>query len=118
MNKRVYLFSYALLFTVCCFSQQTKSTGEPGRTIDSLLNVLKAAREDTNQVNALTDLTDLYINTGSYINAKQYASEAIALAEKINFKSGAANAHNSLGVILETAGDYAEALKITPPHCK
>ncbi|MEP7171060.1 MAG: tetratricopeptide repeat protein, partial [Bacteroidota bacterium] len=79
--------------------------------IDSLETVLKTSKEDTTKVNVLNNLSWELINTAEYAKAKQYADDALAIAEKINFKKGTANAYGNIGIIYYNQGNYPDALK-------
>lgn len=70
----------ACLFSLQGFSQQSK--------IDSLLQVLKTSKEDTNKVNTLNALGRETRNTGDYEVSREYSREALLLSEKINFEKG------------------------------
>src|SRR3989304_6480075 len=55
--------------------------------VDSLLTVLKTAKEDTNKVNTLNDLFNEYIYSEPQ-QALEYAQQALKIAEKIDWKKG------------------------------
>ena len=78
--------------------------------IDSLLSVLETAKEDTNKVNALNNLSLELLNTGDFLQAKKYADDALSLSGKINFKKGKADAYNNIGIIYLKQGNYEEAV--------
>jgi signal transduction histidine kinase/uncharacterized protein HemY len=99
-------FFFALTFCFChliSFAQKHK--------IDSLLQVSKTQKEDSNKVNTLTLLTRQVYLTGNYDTTLLYANQSKALAEKINFKKGIANAYNNIGNVYFAQGNYPEALK-------
>jgi len=56
--------------------------------IDSLETALKVARDDTNKVNLLNRLGYRLRYNSNHSTALQYEYEAIALAKKLDFKSG------------------------------
>ena len=87
------------------FSQQLD------REIDSLMNVLKTAAEDTNKVNTLNALNKLYCGTALKAETKGYFDKALQLAQKLNFKRGIANAYFNFGLNYDLQGNYSEALK-------
>lgn len=64
--------------------------------IDSLLNVLKTAKEDTNKVNRLNaigwELMNINPDTSILLS-----TQALQLAEKNQWKKGIANSYNQLG---------------------
>jgi len=78
--------------------------------IDSLLNLLKNGREDTNKVNHLCKLTRECEFTGNFEIGLSYGKAALELAQKLNFKKGIANAGSNLGNIYLGQADYAKAL--------
>lgn len=99
----ILCFSF-FLFSICLsFAQHPK--------IDSLTLVVKTAKEDTNKVNMLNDLTKLLTNIGELDKAKIHGDNSLTLAEKLKFKHGTAYAYNNLGVIYEIKGSYIEARK-------
>ncbi|MBI3500434.1 MAG: tetratricopeptide repeat protein [Bacteroidetes bacterium] len=102
MKKAVHSLLF-LLITITLFSQQKK--------IDSLENVLKTAKEDTNKVNTLNALSMQLWRTGDFNKSKQYATNALSLCEKLNFKKGLATAYNNIGISYRNLSDYTEALK-------
>ena len=100
---KYFLFCFLLLASCFCFSQKAK--------IDSLLNVLKTAGEDTNKVNLLNSLGRALIFTGKYKEGKEYENRAIELGKKINYKKGIAQAYNNIGVACWYEANHVEALK-------
>ena len=79
--------------------------------IDSLLVVLSTAKEDTSKVNTLIVIATEKINVGDYTEARKYADDALALAERNRFKKGTANSYNLIGWIYEDLSDYPKALE-------
>src|ERR1700751_4640377 len=71
-----YFFSCLLLLISCSgFSQDKK--------IDSLITYIKTAKEDTNQINALIELSKQYRGLSKHDDAIQYAQQAHRLGEKL-----------------------------------
>jgi two-component system sensor histidine kinase UhpB len=103
-SKFMLCFSLNIVLFISAYTQHQNK-------IDSLINVLKTAVEDTNKVNLLNALCKQVVQTSNYLEAKKYANEALHLSEKINFKKGVANAYNNFGVISWYEGNYSEALK-------
>lgn len=64
--------------------------------IDSLLNVYRAQKNDSNKVITLGYLFNAYQNNEVDIS-KKYADEALKLAQEINYKPGVAEALHNLG---------------------
>jgi signal transduction histidine kinase len=103
MKKNIIIIC---LFTISqfCFSQQTQQ-----QKIDSLLTVLKIAKEDTVKINTLFRISSLYIYTDSKKNL-QYAQKSLALATKLKYEIGIADAFNNIGIYYYMKVDYPQAL--------
>jgi two-component system NtrC family sensor kinase len=78
--------------------------------IDSILAVLKVAKQDSTKVNTLNALSYEF-RSNDPDTAIYFANEALALATKTNYKMGIANAYLSLGAATMNLGKYEEALK-------
>ena len=76
---------------------------------DSLLAILKTAKEDTIKVNTLIALSGSLKSSNPEF-ALRYANEAKALADKIGFKRGQAYALKSIGMVYYFQGKYIETL--------
>ena len=78
--------------------------------IDSLLQKLPPAKEDTNKVALLYDLAYVYqnINPGEGL---KYSQVALSLSEKLEWKKGIGLANNSLGVNYDAKADYTKSLE-------
>jgi len=103
-----------ILFFICIILQTFNAdfcAAQNQPKIDSLLIVLKTAKEDTNKVKALNDLSQQLRGTGDFDSAKKYSGTALLLSEKLNFKPGKILAFNGLGIISREQGNYADALK-------
>lgn len=98
---------FLLSLTPSLFSQQNME--------DSLLSVIKHARQDTNKVNALNALARHSLNK-SLDEAQQYAERALSLAKTLSADSsvaslkGLANAYHVLGVVAFYEDDFLKAL--------
>lgn len=79
--------------------------------IDSLLTVLKTAQEDTMRVKALNDLSFQFSLTSNFNDELIYATEALKLAQKLNWKKGQATAFNNIGGAYDNKANNGEALK-------
>ena len=75
--------------------------------MDSLLNVLKSAKEDTNKVNTLAEITELCAEE----DVLKYAEPALKLSEKLNFKKEIANSLNNIGYFYSNRGESEKALQ-------
>lgn len=97
----VLIFSIAL-FQLCLAQHQQK--------IDSLLQVLSTAKEDTTKVNTLIALgTALsYSNPDTSIIL---ANQALSLSEKAKSKKHIADSYHAIGLANYGKGNYPEALK-------
>ena len=105
MKKIVFLFIILILVPHLFFAQKQ---GQP--LIDSLLIELPKAKEDTNKVLLLNDLTFEYyaINPDEGI---KYGKMELALAEKLGWKKGKGNAYSCLGTNYYAKSDYNNALE-------
>jgi tetratricopeptide (TPR) repeat protein len=97
-----------------CFSQNSK--------LDSLLELIKTDRSDTNKLIHLNKLSRGYNAIGSYDSAMLFANAALQLGTDIIEKTtnsgikkttqkGLATAYNSIGNVYSNQGKYPEALK-------
>lgn len=101
---RYILFQFALI--ICNFALAQNHQAK----IDSLHAVLKTIPADTNRVNTLIELC----KAQSFSDSKlilQFANEAIALSQKINFQGGEANTHFYLGYFYYAIGDMPKAIE-------
>ena len=101
---RIFVVVFSCLAIGSLFAQKQSIT-------DSLLKVLQTAKPDSNRVNILNDLSLRFNAIGDNNSALQYENEALALAEKINYKKGATMVYKNLGNIYINQGNYQEALK-------
>lgn len=99
----VVYFLLGLLFSHSLIAQTSP--------IDSLKNVLKVEKEDTNKVNSLNRLAKEFLNISEYDTVRYYAVQAKNIAENIKFKKGIANAYNLMGIAYLDQGNNTEALK-------
>ena len=102
INKFLYLLIY-LFFVNALFAQN--------KQIDSLKNLLRTNKEDTNKVGVLNKIADKLLYVGNYETSLLYANQAKIIAEKLEFKKGLANAYNLIGVIYWRQGNYSLSLK-------
>jgi class 3 adenylate cyclase/Tfp pilus assembly protein PilF len=102
MNKLNLLISVLLIAFFSKSYAQTKQS-------DSLLLVLKSAREDTLKVNTLIALSGSLLQSNKEF-ALRYANEAKLLADKLGFKRGQAYALKSIGMVYYFQGKYIETL--------
>ncbi len=103
MKKALFLLM-VMLSIVEAFAQK-----QGQKKIDSLIAVLKTAKEDTDKVKTLIALGQkLYMNNPD--TAVYFTTEALSLATKLNYVSGIADAHIIRSSGLLYLGKYKEAL--------
>ncbi|MEI9909577.1 MAG: tetratricopeptide repeat protein [Bacteroidota bacterium] len=103
--KKTVLYILLSFLLSSGFSQAKQSL------IDSLKHELAVARQDTSRVLLMNELSSQY----SYVmvdSALYYGQEALALARKINYARGEANALDDLGWSLRITGNVAKALEL------
>lgn len=93
------------------FVSEISFSQNQNRVIDSLIQVLTTAKEDTVKVNLLNKLCNIEYEIANYDNSLSYAKGALSLAEKLGFSRGMNNAYNALGVVYTMQSNYPEALK-------
>lgn len=93
----------AILYFFCCFTL----FGQAQKEVDSLLAVLKTAKEDTNKVNTLFTLSEYCAEE----DILQYAEAALRLSEKLNYKKGIANSLGNIGFAYFNQGQIERALE-------
>lgn len=86
--------------TTCCLAQYKT---------DSLLQLLPSLPEDTLRVKALANLGFSFWASEPQ-QGIPYATEALQLAEKLDYATGRATAFNSLGVLQWALGNYSVAI--------
>ncbi|MEO6305801.1 MAG: tetratricopeptide repeat protein, partial [Bacteroidia bacterium] len=93
-----------LLFFLLCacfaFGQQNP--------VDSLIQLLPAAKEDTNKVNLLFNITELCEEP----DILTYAEPALKLAEELDYKKGMANVLNNIAYVYDHKGNSIKALEL------
>ena len=117
MKKYFLIYILVLLFINGASAQN--------KTIDSLLGALKnydaqklelhknllPEEEDTTKVNLLNALSIESYQTGDFAKEMTYANDALALAKKLQWKKGIANALRNTGIAYYNVGNYAPALE-------
>src|SRR5260221_12120502 len=106
MKKRILIFLCFISIGInqACYAQSKAN-------IDSLLRVLKTAKEDTNKVKVLNDLSNGYCFIGEYDVARKYSAEALQLAEKTDYTFGKVRAYLNTGVPYFYEDNYPKALE-------
>jgi two-component system NtrC family sensor kinase len=87
------------------------SGGHSQAKIDSLQKVLLATKADSNRVKTLNALSSEFLNAYDDSLGIQYAQQALALGEKIDFKSGIGDALRFIGWAFEERSDPRNALQ-------
>lgn len=77
--------------------------------VDSLQATLKSQKEDTNKVNSLNALAALFVNNNPDTSI-YFSGKAIALAEKLKFGKGNAEALLYTGIAQTNIGKWSDAL--------
>jgi serine phosphatase RsbU (regulator of sigma subunit)/Tfp pilus assembly protein PilF len=99
--KRFLLFTVFLLSCFITAAQVSKT--------DSLKNVLRDAKEDTNKVKVLSALCRELRTVPK--EALQYGNEAVKLSKELGYDRGLATAYHNIGIVYYGQGDYANALE-------
>ncbi len=97
----------AVVFTAACLQI---CTAQNQNMVDSLLNDLKRAKEDTGKVNTLNALGDemLYINPDTSII---FANQALTLSEKLKSKKHTADSYLLIACYDNMKGNYPSSLE-------
>jgi serine phosphatase RsbU (regulator of sigma subunit) len=101
MRQLILIIIAVLFFSGTLFSQNRKA--------DSLLQLIKTQKEDTNKVNTLFQLTRVARRSDPG-KALEYIKEGLTLSEKLGFKRGVFKFHNIRGNILSVTGNNDSAL--------
>lgn len=104
--KRAWLIPFlaAILFS---FSLQAQNAQNK---IDPLLSQLQSAKQDTNKVRLLLDISKTYPATQAD-ERMLYAQQALELSEQLKYNWGIASAHTAIGRTYWIKGRYDEAKK-------
>lgn len=100
MPKAIILFCCVFFFSYC-FSQDKQT--------DSLLILLKEAKEDTVKINILNGLSAAFLNT-SPEEAINYATQAKELSQAASYTEGLAYALKNIGIVHFIKADYIQTL--------
>lgn len=104
-NDKNYIKYFLIGMTVCLC--HFTSLGQ--QKVDSLLNVLKTAKADSNKVNTLNALA-MEFRSNNPDTAFYLAQQALTISEKINFRKGIAEAYLWMGTSITNLGKNEEAL--------
>jgi len=114
MKKLVQFIIVLLGMTMATtvITQQANAAEELNTVIDSLQQVIKTAKEDTNKVNALNMLSEKAgWQVGNYDTAFYYAANAKRLAERLSYKKGMGASYYHIGNVHANQGNYPKALE-------
>lgn len=100
--KKSGLILYSILINFLCIAQHTEQK-------DSLLHLLKTAKEDTNKVFLLLQAGELYENAQPE-TAKQYYTQALGLSKKLYFTKGEIKFASYYTAVLNIQGKFDSAL--------
>lgn len=101
----------AVLPVIFCIVAQLSFGQQGNKYVDSIRNELKRHTQmDTTRVNLLTELANS-IDHDKPDEALQYEDQAIALAGKIGWQSGAAHAYRQKGVTYYALSNYLKAIE-------
>lgn len=81
------------------------------REVDSLIEVLRTAANDSSKVEMLNNISIKLRRTSDYTEAMKYGTQALQLAQKIKFDRGLADAYNNISAIHNAWGNYGEVLE-------
>lgn len=100
----IYLFGTILTFLHLPASAQNKH-------VDSLLKVLMVLKEDTSKANAYYELSRVYLNElNDMKKVAEYGWKELALAQRISYKKGVAQAMINIAISYRLTGNYEMAL--------
>ncbi|MCS6821122.1 MAG: tetratricopeptide repeat protein [Microscillaceae bacterium] len=108
-----YWFHLITLSLVICLSMQaliSQVKAQQLGKINELQAILQADTTDITKVEALLDLFEEYINLEAY-KAKEYADNALIIADRANYKEGIANAYEKISVFYLNQGNYNVSLE-------
>src|SRR5450759_1124285 len=105
--KNSHLSSFLFCIFLIFFLQPVNAQQQ--RKTDSLYNVLKTTKADTNRVNVLYSLSDAFYDTEPY-KAIEYANQGLALSNKIAFTKGISTCLKALGLSYYHLGKFDTAL--------
>jgi len=92
-----------------CFNLYSFTAYAQNKTIDSLQKVLLTEKEDSNKVNTLLKLCEEFDVISDEKDIILTASEALSIAEKLNFEIGTAKAYSYISLAYANNGDLTNA---------
>ena len=105
------LISISLLLFLLPFINGWKTVSyAQNREIDSVLSLLLTDAADTNKVNHLNKLANSYRIAGLYDKSSRYSSDALQLAQQLDFQKGILVAYTGIGLVYWSEGNNSGAL--------
>lgn len=101
-------FTRPFFIVVAMFLWQV-SVGQDQPKIDSLFQVLRTSKQDSNKVLLLYNLSREFFNS-DIDRAEKYSNRALFLSERLGYKKGIAMSYNNLGIINYYKAVYNVAL--------
>ncbi len=98
---------FCILFILHCI--QCSSFGQNNHLIDSVFNIFKVQKDDTNKVNKLNQLTFDY-GLNDPVTACSFGNKALEIANRIGYTLGLADAYLQISNVKMKLGDSKEAL--------
>jgi signal transduction histidine kinase len=102
MNKLFVVFLFVIINQLS-FAQTAE--------IDSLLHAVTTDIPNRQKVDAFNQVAFKYLGFDS-VNTAKYANQAIAIAEKINYREGICDAYYAIGWVTMVFGHHAEAMDL------
>jgi len=103
IKKYLLLTKLLVLITGIAFSQS--------KSIDSLSQIIKTAKDDTAKVSKYVELGNLYEEDENDKNALQQYTQGLQLSEKLNYKKGIAISLYEIGGIYYDESSYAKSFE-------
>lgn len=105
-NSHVTISVFIVCVSAFVFSQ---SLAQQSKT-DSLLAVLETSKPDTNKVNTLYALANVFYNSSEPVKVLEYAQQGLNLANEIEFINGKSKCLNAIGLAYYEKGIFDTAL--------
>ncbi len=106
---KYFIHSFLLVFSLLMFDMHLRAQLQGPAKVDSMLHVLQGEKEDSAKVKTLGTISRFLYYTIGPAKALPYANQALALAEKLQWKKGIADEHNNLGLYAAGTGNHTLA---------
>ncbi len=110
VTVRLYAAFFVVLLCSLVGARQAHAQKQGQELIDSFVRILPALPDDSNKVKILNKVSYEYTQTNTS-EGIAYGQKALALAKKLGWKKGLADAYNSLGANYMFKAEYAGALQ-------